>query len=128
MGLTHRSVSSPLSLSEVFFLFVHSSLLCSCSRLCALIGHRGEIASAVFSYDGSLVASASMDFTCKLWDTSTGQIRTTLRGHDDEVLDVSFDSTGQRLVTASADGMWRRVAIVLVDHLLTGRWFVPIQR
>lgn len=27
-----------------------------------------------------------------------------VRGHSDEVLDVSFDSTGQRLVTASADG------------------------
>ena len=27
-----------------------------------------------------------------------------VRGHSDEVLDLSFDSTGQRLVTASADG------------------------
>lgn len=26
------------------------------------------------------------------------------RGHTDEVLDVSFDSTGQQLATASADG------------------------
>ena len=26
------------------------------------------------------------------------------RGHKDEVLDVVFDSTGQQLVTASADG------------------------
>lgn len=26
-------------------------------------------------------------------------------GHDDEVLDVSFDTTGQHLVTGSADGM-----------------------
>ena len=26
------------------------------------------------------------------------------RGHKDEVLDVAFDSTGQQLVTASADG------------------------
>ena len=25
-------------------------------------------------------------------------------GHDDEVLDVSFDATGQHLVTGSADG------------------------
>ena len=27
----------------------------------------------------------------------------TLRGHDDEVLDVAFDYTGQYLLTASAD-------------------------
>jgi WD40 repeat protein len=28
----------------------------------------------------------------------------TLRGHNDEILDVSFNSTGSKLVTASADG------------------------
>jgi WD40 repeat protein len=26
------------------------------------------------------------------------------RGHDDEVLDVAFDYTGERIVTASSDG------------------------
>ena len=31
----------------------------------------------------------------------------TLRGHDDEVLDVAFDFTGQMLLTASADGTAR---------------------
>lgn len=31
----------------------------------------------------------------------------TLRGHDDEVLDVAFDYTGQMLLTASADGTAR---------------------
>ena len=28
----------------------------------------------------------------------------TLRGHNDEILDVSFNATGSKLVTASADG------------------------
>jgi dynein assembly factor with WDR repeat domains 1 len=28
----------------------------------------------------------------------------TLRGHNDEILDVSFNVTGTKLVTASADG------------------------
>lgn len=31
----------------------------------------------------------------------------TLKGHDDEVLDVAFDYTGQYLLTASADGTAR---------------------
>ena len=31
----------------------------------------------------------------------------TLRGHDDEVLDVTFDYTGQYLLTASADSTAR---------------------
>lgn len=31
----------------------------------------------------------------------------TLRGHDDEVLDVAFDYTGQYLLSASADSTGR---------------------
>lgn len=31
----------------------------------------------------------------------------TLRGHNDEILDVSFNATGSKLVTASADGTSR---------------------
>ena len=31
----------------------------------------------------------------------------TLRGHTDEILDVTFNTTGSRLVTASADGQSR---------------------
>ena len=36
-----------------------------------------------------------------------GQNLGTLRGHDDEVLDVTFDYTGQYLLTASADSTAR---------------------
>lgn len=75
-----------------------------CRRLYTLIGHRGEISNAVFNFNGSMIATASMDQTCKLWETRNGKIVNTLRGHDDEVLDVAFDCTGQHLVTASADG------------------------
>lgn len=38
----------------------------------------------------------------------------TLRGHVDEVLDLTFNSTGTKLVTASADGTAR------VYNVLTG--------
>jgi dynein assembly factor with WDR repeat domains 1 len=31
----------------------------------------------------------------------------TLRGHTDEILDVTFNTTGTRIVTASADGQAR---------------------
>ena len=45
--------------------------------------------------------------TCKLWDTSSGKCIDTFRGHNDEVLDACFNSTGNRLATAGADGMSR---------------------
>ena len=37
----------------------------------------------------------------------TGKCVDTLRGHLDEVLDISFNTTGTRLVTASADNTAR---------------------
>lgn len=45
--------------------------------------------------------------TCKIWDINTGKCIETLMGHVDEVLDIAFNSTGTRLVTASADGTAR---------------------
>lgn len=45
--------------------------------------------------------------TCKLWDISTGKCLKTLTGHTDEVLDLNFNRTGTRMVTASADGTAR---------------------
>ncbi|CAM9437177.1 unnamed protein product, partial [Discosporangium mesarthrocarpum] len=43
----------------------------------------------------------------KIWDVGSGQCIHTLRGHNDEILDVSFNATGSKLVTASADGTSR---------------------
>jgi len=37
----------------------------------------------------------------------TGQCIETFRGHNDEVLDACFNSTGNKLATASADGLAR---------------------
>ena len=45
--------------------------------------------------------------TCKIWDIGSGKCVETLRGHVDEVLDICFNATGTRLVTASADGTAR---------------------
>lgn len=40
-------------------------------------------------------------------------------GHDDEVLDVAFDYTGERIVTASSDG---KFVLRLSEDLLVVRW------
>ena len=60
---------------------VHCTLSAHTSRrLYTLIGHRAEISNALFNYDGSLIATGSMDQTCKLWDPrSRGKPVTTLR-------------------------------------------------
>ena len=40
----------------------------------------------------------------KLWDLGSGCCVETLRGHTDEVLSVCYNSSGSRMVSASADG------------------------
>uniref|UniRef100_A0A8V0ZUQ5 Dynein assembly factor with WD repeat domains 1 n=1 Tax=Gallus gallus TaxID=9031 RepID=A0A8V0ZUQ5_CHICK len=72
-----------------------------------LIGHRGEISSAQFNWDCSLIVTGSMDKTCMLWNATTGAHIATLTGHSDEIMDVCFDYAGQRIATASADGSGR---------------------
>jgi dynein assembly factor with WDR repeat domains 1 len=42
-----------------------------------------------------------------LWDVGSGQCIETFRGHNDEVMDACFNSTGNRIVTSSADGLAR---------------------
>lgn len=51
--------------------------------------------------------TGSVDRTARLWDVSNGQCIETFKGHEDEVLDVAFNSTGNKLATASMDGKAR---------------------
>ena len=50
-----------------------------------LEGHTGATGSVAFSPDGQRLASASSDKTVQLWDTETGGLQQTLKGHSDWV-------------------------------------------
>jgi hypothetical protein len=51
-----------------------------------------------------VIASASRDKTVKLWDTISGEIRQTFKGHSDWVYTVAFSPDGLVLASASLDG------------------------
>lgn len=51
-------------MNEDFFFF---------RRIHSLIGHKAEISSAQFNWDCSLIATGSMDKTCKIWDPPSGK-------------------------------------------------------
>ncbi|EIM90085.1 dynein regulator [Stereum hirsutum FP-91666 SS1] len=68
-----------------------------------LTGHRGMVNAVAFHPLYSVLASASDDFTIKIWDWETGELERTLKAHTKRVTDCQFDSKGKQLVTSSYD-------------------------
>ena len=64
---TRERVNSPK------FGLIRAFLISHFSRIHTLIGHKAEIRSAQFNYDCSLIATGSMDKTCKIWETNHGE-------------------------------------------------------
>lgn len=72
-----------------------------------ILHHGGAVYVAVFSPDGKLILTASVDRSARVWDAVTGELLATLKGHSDPVNDAAFSSDGKRVVTASDDGTAR---------------------
>ncbi|KAJ5618692.1 hypothetical protein N7528_006803 [Penicillium herquei] len=68
-----------------------------------LEGHTDWVHSVAFSPDGRLLASASSDYTVKLWDPETGALQQTL-SHSDKVRCLSFSALGHLLASGCSDG------------------------
>jgi WD40 repeat protein/tRNA A-37 threonylcarbamoyl transferase component Bud32 len=72
-----------------------------------LAGHTGGVRAAVFSHDGSRVATGSDDGTARVWDAATGAQLRLLIGHASTVMDLDFAPDDARIATASFDGTAR---------------------
>ncbi|MDZ8108712.1 MAG: AAA-like domain-containing protein [Nostoc sp. DedQUE12a] len=73
-------------------------------------GHTAAVMAVDISPDSSLVASASMDKTIKLWRRDGREIA-TLKGHQGAVKSVKFSPDGQILASGSENGsiiLWQR--------------------
>ena len=68
------------------------------------IEHTGVIPSLVFSPDGSKLATASMDYSIRLWDFAKRQPLRTLQGHQSEVWALAFSPDGQTVASGGKDG------------------------
>jgi len=67
-----------------------------------LIGHTDRITKLAFHPREPRLASGSWDGTIRIWDTKEWVQAVTLHGHFAVLNDLSFDSNGTRLVSASA--------------------------
>lgn len=69
-----------------------------------LKGHTDGLSEVAFNPDGSMLATASSDFTVKLWDVQTGAVLKTLEGHTGWVYSVEFSPNGRYVISGSQDG------------------------
>ncbi|WGV25130.1 AAA-like domain-containing protein [Halotia branconii] len=73
-------------------------------------GHQAAVMAVDISPDSSLIASASIDKTIRLWRRD-GTVVATLTGHQGAIRSVKFSPDGQALASASEDGsikLWKR--------------------
>jgi WD40 repeat protein len=89
-----------------------------------LKGHKDVILRVTWSPNGSLVASASVDKTARIWSAETGKIVTVLRGHAFGVNRVAWSKDGRFVATCSFDrtiriwstGTWTHVHTISAHH------------
>ncbi|HEX5399381.1 MAG TPA: WD40 repeat domain-containing protein, partial [Verrucomicrobiae bacterium] len=65
--------------------------------------HTTNVTAVAFSPNGSLLATASLDQTVKIWSTSTWTLQQTL-AETNGVTSVAFSPDGQKIVSGSVDG------------------------
>ncbi len=62
-----------------------------------------EVTSVAFSSDRTRIVSGSNFHSVQVWDTETGKLLSTLRGHTGRVTSVAFDTKGDKIVSGSED-------------------------
>lgn len=72
-----------------------------------LAAHADDVEMSVFHEDGSRVATCSRDHVIRVFSLE-GRLLTELRGHEADVISVSWERGGRSLISSSDDGTLRR--------------------
>lgn len=66
-------------------------------------GHTAEVVAIEFSQSSTLLVSASLDFTAKVYDVETGVEIHSFLNHNGEVIAAHFDKKENIVLTGSFD-------------------------
>jgi serine/threonine protein kinase len=94
--------------------------------ICTYRGHTHFVQVAVWSPDGTRIASASVDKTVQVWNAATGSHLFTYQGHADRVQAVAWSPDGTRIASAGDDGTVRIWDASTGRDILTYRSRAPI--
>ena len=70
-------------------------------------GHEGEISKVEFNGNDTVVLTAGIDKTARLWEVDSGNCIQILEGHTDEIFCCSFNYEGNSIITGSKDNTCR---------------------
>lgn len=83
--------------------------------------HENVIYALIFSNKGDLLISGSADRTIKVWNSITGSLKFTLRGHTGSVRTLAISPCDRFLISGSADGtirIWDLATSLTKPHII----------
>ncbi len=89
------------------------------------IEHTGVITALTFSPDGNTLATASMDYSIRLWDFAARERLATLQGHRSDVWSLAFSPDGRTLASGGKDGelkLWSVHRDTNAQNTVAGTW------
>ena len=79
------------------------NLLNTAPAIISVWPHAKRVDKAVFSPDDRFIATASGDRVIRVVEVATEALYRQFEGHDNEIVSIAYDATGQRLISGSRD-------------------------